>query len=150
MPDVDYEQPYITAAMDQIGKSKEPPNKDMFHPYPGILRLAILLIELHFWKPIEIFREEKHLIDGSPTVNTDLLAATDLVKTSLSCCFDTYRGAIEACVDVPWVSAGTVVDLEDNDTWNGVFNDIISPLRQELERGETAARSYSTRRQHVT
>ena len=139
---MNYEQPYLKTAMDQIRANKEPENLNLFHPNSGILKLAILLIELHFWKPIETFREERHLKDGKPTVNTDLLVAKDLLDKSLSGCFDTYSGAVEACMNHPWVLAGSVVSLEDSNTWNGMFNDVILPLRKEIEWGQMAAKSF--------
>jgi hypothetical protein len=135
-----YEHPFLETAMDRNGTMKDVEDLNLFHPNPGILKLAILLVELHFWKPIETFRQEKHLMDGTLTVNTDLLVVKDLLEKPLSGCFETYSGAIEACVDHPWGLAGSVSDLEDSDIWNGVFNDVIIPLRQEVEWGEMAAK----------
>jgi len=137
---MDYEHPFLETTMNRTATVNDTGSLELFHPNPGVLKLAILLVELHFWKPIETFREEKHLKDGNPTMNTDLLVLKDLLEKPLSGCFETYSGAIEACVDYPWGRAGSISDLEDNDTWNGVYSDVIIPLRQEVEWGEMAAK----------
>jgi hypothetical protein len=134
---VDLARPYLRATFDDFPSSGELPDLDRFHRHLGILRLGILLVELHKWRPLESFRQESDLIDGQPTPNTDMLVLKKLLG-SLDDCFPTYRGAIMACLNMPWVSSSSRVSLEDSDTWNGVCVDVLAPLKREVALGTMA------------
>lgn len=131
----DFKRPYLSTFFDQFPSKGEPPNMDRFHKNPGILKLGVLLIEVHKWKPLEGFRRQDDLVNDEPTPNTDLHVARRVLKT-LDDCFPTYRGAIEACLGVPWVHSGSRVSLEDAETRNGLYGDVIEPLEREVALGD--------------
>ncbi|KAH6887610.1 hypothetical protein B0T10DRAFT_73730 [Thelonectria olida] len=131
---LDLHRPYLSTSFDDVPSGGEPTDLNRFHRNLGILRLGILLIEVHKWKPLESFRVEDDFNDRIPTPNTDMEVARR-VQESLDDCFPTYRGAIESCLRVPWVSGGSRVSLEDPETWNGVYTDVIEPLEREVALG---------------
>ncbi len=51
-------------------------------------------------------------------------------------CFPTYRGAIEACLAVPCARCGSRVSLEDNETRDGMYADVVAPLEKEVSLGD--------------
>jgi len=131
---LDLRRPYISTDFEPFPLGREKPDLDRFHRHLGLLKLGILLIEAHTWKPIESFRVESDLKDGEPTPNTDMGVARRVLGV-LDDCFPTYQGAIEACIRVPWVSGGSRVSLEDLVMWNGVYRDIVEPLEREVALG---------------
>lgn len=136
---LDFQRPYLKVSFDHLPSSGEEPDLDRFHPNLGILKLGTLLIEVHIWKTIESFRIESDLRDGQPTPNTDQDVAIRILN-SLDDCFPTYQEAIRACLDVPWVSAGSGsrVSLDDQDTWSGVCGGVITNLQSELKFAEAS------------
>ncbi|KAH6995388.1 hypothetical protein EDB80DRAFT_161715 [Ilyonectria destructans] len=132
MPDL--HRPYLSTSFDDFPTGGEPTDLNRFHRNLGILRLGILLIEVHKWKPLESFWIEGDLNDGVPTPNTDMEVARR-VQATLDDCFPTYRGAIESCLKVPWASGGSRVSLEDPNIWSGVYTDVIEPLEREVAFG---------------
>lgn len=67
-------------------------------------------------------------MSGLPTPNTDIEVARRVLKTLKGDCFETYTTAIEAFLNVPWVSSVCRVSLADPETWSGMYRDIIEPL----------------------
>lgn len=134
---IDLRRPYLSASFDEFPSRGELPDLNRFHKNIGILRLGILLVEVHKWKPLESFGGEKDLNNGMPTPNTDMLVAKR-VLSSLDDCFQTYRGAIESCLNMPWASGSSTVSLQDPETGNGVCHGIIEPLKQEVAFGSGA------------
>lgn len=132
---LDLQRPYLCTSFDHFPLGGEVPDPDRFHRNLGILRLGILLIEAHKWMPIEKLRQEEDLHGGAPTPNTDMNTASRVLST-LDDCFPTYRGAIGACLKLPWVPSSSRVSLEDLETWCGVYEDVIDPLEREVALGD--------------
>lgn len=44
-----------------------------------------------------------------------------------------HRAAIEAFLDLDWLSEGQQIKLEDPDTRNGLLSRVIHPIEQEIE-----------------
>lgn len=131
----DLKRPFLSASFDQFPRGPEPVDLSRFHRNSGILRLGILLIEIHNWKPLETFRDESDLLDGEPTPNTDMEVARRVLKTLEGYCFETYTSAIESCLSMPWVSSVSKVSLDDPETWSGMYRDIVQPLEKEVDLG---------------
>ena len=130
---LDYRRPYVTTYFDSSDSERKPLDLNTFHRNPSILALGILLIEIHTGSPIESFRSANDLSNGQEVnANTDWTVADRVVK-SLDDCSLGYKGAIQACLDTPWVPAGQRVSLEDPLTRSGVYSDIVQPLEDELE-----------------
>lgn len=134
---LDLERPFLSATFDQFPLGPEPADLDRFHRNLGILRLGILLIEIHKWKSLDNFRGEDDLKDGQPTSNTDMEVARRVLTTLKDDCFETYTTAIEACLSVPWVPSVSKVSLDDPETWCGMYRDIIEPLEREVRLGSS-------------
>ncbi|KAK0726074.1 hypothetical protein B0H67DRAFT_599016 [Lasiosphaeris hirsuta] len=115
----DLERPYIGTAFDDLPPGSEPPDLDCFHKNPGILR------------PLKTFHTARDLVKEKRTPNTDLLIARRVLKT-MDDCYPTYTGAINACLNVPWVYSGSRVSLEDQETRSGLQSDVIQPLEKEV------------------
>lgn len=130
---LDYQRPYVTTCFDNFDPERNIADLNIFHRNPSILALGILLIEIHTGNPIESFRSAHDLGNGQEVnANTDWTVADRVVK-SLDDCSLGYKGAIQACLDTPWVPAGQKVSLEDPLTRSGVYNDVVQPLEDELE-----------------
>ncbi|KAH7136154.1 hypothetical protein B0J11DRAFT_520039 [Dendryphion nanum] len=123
----DLERPYLSTCFDKCHTAAKP-DLTRFHRNPSILALGILLIEIELGKPIEQYR----IATDDVNVNTDMIVA-DRIALSMNQCSEPYRQAIRACLDVPWVSAGRKVSLEDEDTRDGLYRSVICPLEKELE-----------------
>ncbi|RYP57481.1 hypothetical protein DL769_009443 [Monosporascus sp. CRB-8-3] len=144
---INYRQPYLDSPLGEaqfVATSAEgaATNPGIFHPNIGILRLGILLIEVHTWTPIEKFRVSSDTKDGKITPNADYAAALRVLDVSLGDCFPTYKSAIRACLDVDWVPAGSRVSLEDPATLNGLYRNVILPIQEEIEWGEKMAKKH--------
>lgn len=124
---LDLEHPFLDASFEHFPVGAEPSDPDFLHPNPGILRLGVLLLEIHKWQPIEALRLEADLVNGAPTVNTDMHVANRALR-SLDDCFETYQGAVRACLQPDWVPAGSRLSLEDEDTWQAMYRDVVEPL----------------------
>lgn len=131
----DLERPFLSASFDQFPRGPEPVDLGRFHRNSGILRLGILLIEVHKWKPLDTFKHDSDLLNGQPTPNTDMEVARRVLKTLKASCFETYTSAIEACLSMPWVSSVSRVSLDDPETWSGMYRDIVQPLEKEVDLG---------------
>lgn len=131
----DLQRPYLSASFHQLPSGGEPRPRELFHRNLGILKLGVLLIEVEKWKPLESFRTEDDLKDGDPTPNSVLVVARRVQRT-LNDCFYTYSNAIDACLKVDWIDAGSRVSLEDQATRNGVYAHIIQPLESDVAYGD--------------
>ena len=128
----DYLRPYVSASFRNPNSDLVLSNLSVFHPNFSILALGILLIEVHTEKPIESYRSAKDLINGQDAnVNTDFTVA-DRVAKSLDDCSYNYKRAIQACLDTPWAAAGQRVTLDDPVIVNGIYEDVIRPLEDEI------------------
>jgi hypothetical protein len=130
--ELDMEHPFLDTSFEGFPFDTETTHPDFLHPNPGILRLGILLLEIHKWKPIESLRLEAGFVNGAPTVKTDMRTANRAVR-SLDDCYPTYRSAVCACLEPDWVLAGARLSLEDENTWNSAYQDVVGPLTFETE-----------------
>ncbi|KAL9038324.1 MAG: hypothetical protein Q9214_005325 [Letrouitia sp. 1 TL-2023] len=127
---IDYQRPYVTTSFD--GNDQVVPDFSLFHRNASILALGILLVEIHTGKPIEMYRTPEDLSNGTEVnANTDWTVADRVVK-SLDDCSLGYKDAIQACLDTPWVPAAQRVSLDDELTRNGLYNDVVRPLEDEV------------------
>ncbi|KXX78612.1 hypothetical protein MMYC01_204493 [Madurella mycetomatis] len=139
---IDFRQPYLESP---LGGTKNNTSRSsgatpgIFHPNIGILRLGVLLIEVHTWMPIEKFRHDN---DDGP--NADYTAALRVLDMALGDCFPTYKSAIRACLDLDWVPAGSRVSLEDPATCDGLYRNVILPIQEEIEWAERMAKKHDS------
>lgn len=109
-------------------------DEDSCHPYPVILDLGIILLEIHLGDTLESLSGR-----NEPLVSADDKWAAACVvferrKTSIP--GDNYRDAIKSCLDIRF-GADDEDEAEENieQMRNLIFNKIVGPLQDELEYG---------------
>ncbi|KAK4160432.1 hypothetical protein QBC43DRAFT_373104 [Cladorrhinum sp. PSN259] len=141
------QQPYMSTSFASFGSQKletdilKPP---MLHRNPGILKLALLLMEINQWASIEspgpgtscsppISRAER------PARVNDCVVAVEeafeaMDKSGGRECSKAYRQAIKDCIEINWaaVVGGGRVSLNDQEVWQRVCDRIIKPLEKEV------------------
>lgn len=133
--EVNLEKPFLSASFDHVPQGPEPVGQGCFHRNSGILRLGILLIEIHKWQSLDTLRVEDDLKDGQPTPNTDMEVAARVLEKLQSECSETYIYAIKACLSVSWVPPTWRVSLDDPVTLSAMYCNIIKPLEDEVNHG---------------
>ncbi|RPA86022.1 hypothetical protein BJ508DRAFT_302404 [Ascobolus immersus RN42] len=136
---LDFEHPYLNTLLGNLPtEGKDQSVQKLFHRSPGVLKLGLLLLEIHMWKRIEELREPTDLDDtGQPLPNTDIGVAYRVVSENFSVEEDSYSKLITACLCLPWIT-GTLPESRDGKyqqdeiIWDGVYNSIIMPLKQEI------------------
>lgn len=138
---LDMEHPYLSTSSGSNSLSDHSKLKEtgtVFHRSPGVLKLGLLLIEIHLWKCIEELRVADDVDPMGQNMNTDLYTAFRLVEESESFSKDRdagYRALVEHCLNLPWPKAADSAEAQQEAVWEGVYKDIILPLEQELSSG---------------
>lgn len=129
---LDYRRPFISTYFENVAKLKALPTSAC-PGNPRILALGILLFEIHKWKPIELFRTKADLSnDGQVNDFTDFTAVTREAEQLKDCSLD-YKEAIQACMRTDsWVRPDDDVSLEDLRVREGLYIEVIEPLKREL------------------
>ena len=146
---IDFEQPYIDSPMSPAGPDAAH-NKDAreeWHPNLGILRLGILLLEVHTWRPIEGLQaiDNPDAGETTTTIHSRVMAICKALDTGLSDCLPGYQSATRACVDIGWLPVGARVSLEDPETCEGLYRHVITPIQEEITYVEKMAKKYGHR-----
>jgi hypothetical protein len=133
---VDFKRPYLSTHFQDPQHSADPEAMLRIHPNQSILALGILLLEIQLGKPIESQRSSEDLIDGERVnVNTDLTTALRLLEDSVDDIYEGYRTAIQACLNCNFVTPDQALDLDNAEFRQAVYDNIVSPLEQELYHG---------------
>ncbi|EJT75421.1 hypothetical protein GGTG_05356 [Gaeumannomyces tritici R3-111a-1] len=134
---LDLKRPYLSAATHVVPSGAEPPYRDMHHHgNPGILRLGILLLEVHCWRPIEsYYRQDVDSLNGRETPLTELSVARRVLSSeSMSQnCLPTYTNALDACLHPPWTASGSKISLNNAETQKGIYEDVVLALKSEVD-----------------
>lgn len=99
-----------------------------------MLRLAIILLELCFGETIEDrpFREQYYGPDKKPHRFTDLLTAKEWSDSVVGEAGFQYADVVKRCIDCNF---GLVrIDLDDPDFRQVVYENVVEPLRETVER----------------
>ena len=123
----DLRRPYLSTCFEKPQPEIVKTEMNRFHRNPSILALGILLIEIDLGRPIETYRIATETVN----VNTDWIVADRIVK-SMDQCSEPYREAVRACLDIPWIPAGQKVCLDDAQTRDGLYTNVIHPLENEF------------------
>lgn len=129
----DLKHPYIDASFQPDPLVQEQPDPHLMHRNIGIMKLGILLIEIHLWKPIEAYRTDEDLVNGVATVNTDLVAAMRAFQDRLGRCGSDYKSALASCLEVDWCTTENEISLENQETREAVYREIVQPLQREVD-----------------
>ncbi len=110
------------------------------HPNPNLLDLGILLLELYFGQNIEQKRHLDDMTDGQPNSNTDLNTARNWLYESHQLSMSSrYWHATRCCIDVyTFDPMPKNLDLEDAGFREAVYQQVVSPLEEELREWEGA------------
>lgn len=126
----DFGRPYLVTEFEPSKPSTVPPNMSLQHRSPAILRLGILLLEIHTGT---LFESLLNPIEAaSQSANRDLEAARRLVEDLEEWCSEEYKDAIRACLEIPWVPIGEKFDLSSPEVCGGFLEQIVKPLEREL------------------
>ncbi|KAL8341436.1 hypothetical protein RB598_003401 [Gaeumannomyces tritici] len=138
---LDLKRPYLSAATHVVPSGAEPPYRDMHHHgNPGILRLRILLLKVHCWRPIEsYYRQDVDSLNGRETPLTELSVARRVLSSeSMSQnCLPTYTNALDACLHPPWTASGSKTSLNNAETQKGIYEDVVLALKREVDVVDT-------------
>ncbi|KAJ2902346.1 hypothetical protein MKZ38_000663 [Zalerion maritima] len=132
----------IAAAPSTSNRAASSRGPMLFHPHESICALAILLIEITLWEPIENFRQREDMgLESEVDVNTNLKTAKRELYhgRGLAQCYDLTKGAIKACLDARWGDVGTRVTFEDENIQMAFHRDVVQRLERELRLCEDSA-----------
>jgi hypothetical protein len=133
---LDFRRPYLsTNFRDSTQAANDQAVFLTLHPSPAILALGILLLEIELSQPIESHWVEEDLADGEPNFNTNLTTAERLLEKSVDEIYESYRMAIEACLNCDFALLLDDRSLENERFRQQVYENIVAPLEDELWHG---------------
>ena len=115
-----------------------------FHQYPGVLALAILLLEMELKKTSETAKSEGDdpvTEDGELDLNADLEIAQRMFDDIQDNALPDFKAAIEACLSFQYFKEGTEIDdliyhrdklYDDIGLRRKIYAEIVAPLEREL------------------
>ena len=114
-------------------------NPDDFpmHPYPDLVTLGTILLEVHTGKPIEVLAAELR-IEEEENINAKWSVADEVYKKILRDLPDNYSDAVNACLDPNFGSSANDLDGEESkeeDFRRLIYTNIVKPLEDELDQG---------------
>ncbi|KAF2175473.1 hypothetical protein K469DRAFT_679973 [Zopfia rhizophila CBS 207.26] len=129
--DLDFTAPFFSTEFHLTARIPVAANMSLQHRSLPILRLGIVLLQVHKGKLFESLLTASEVADTSP--NRDLTAARRLVENLEEWCSDKYKNAIQACLELPWIPRGEAVDFANAEVCGGFIEKVIKPLESELE-----------------
>ncbi|KAM0317313.1 hypothetical protein ACHAPQ_011050 [Fusarium lateritium] len=116
----------------------DPDDELFYHPYPCLVSLALILIELHQARPIQDIAKENNLTTSPEMTNEDRYLMAGQIFASCQQDFeDQTRTAIDACLDQ---AIGTDSDngyTDDDSLRTAIYQNIVRRLEDELEQGHS-------------
>ncbi|PLB48839.1 purine and uridine phosphorylase [Aspergillus steynii IBT 23096] len=140
-------KPYIHVYFAETDGSSGQPNEtdegidpdDLpMHPFPDIVMLAMLLMEIYMIQPIESLAEQVDMpiADWSCVdENTNYLIAVAVFDRFKADFTDSYRGAVDRCLDPNIGFNDNDEELNQEDLNNLIYEEVVHPLENELDRG---------------
>lgn len=116
----------------------DPDDELFYHPYPCLVSLALVLIELHQAKPIRDIAKENSVSLSPEMTNEDRYLMAGQIFASCQHDFeDQTRMAIDACLDQ---AIGTDLDngqTDEDSLRTAIYQNIVRRLEDELEHGHS-------------
>ncbi|KAH8690608.1 hypothetical protein BGW36DRAFT_432404 [Talaromyces proteolyticus] len=144
-------KPYIhTDLMEMVHSSEEAlieagdlddeidPDDFPSHPYPNIVMLAIMLMELYMIQPIQSLAEQAGMeLDNWSQVdeNTRYAVAAAVFEKFRAEFPDNYREAVDRCLDPNIGIDQNDEELAEDGLRRLIYEDIVQPLEDELDQG---------------
>ncbi|KAJ6443903.1 peptidyl-prolyl cis-trans isomerase ppi1 [Purpureocillium lavendulum] len=117
--------------------SEPDPDDDLFyHPYPCLVNLALMLMELHKARPLEAIALE-HQLETSPDMSDEdrFLVAGQIFDACRQDFEDQTSLAINACLDVTIGCNGDDGEPDEDSLRCAIYENIVRRLEDELEQG---------------
>ncbi|KAL4781273.1 purine and uridine phosphorylase [Aspergillus varians] len=108
------------------------------HPFPDIVMLAIMLMELYIARPVQSLADQVGMaFDDWDTVDDNTryaiaIAAFDRFKGDFP---DNYRQAVDRCLDPNIGFDQNDEELSEEDLKHLIYDEIVQPLEDELDQG---------------
>ncbi|KAL4975559.1 hypothetical protein BDW66DRAFT_66337 [Aspergillus desertorum] len=131
-----YETDYGSAH--RIDVNEVDPDDLPSHPFPDIVRLAILLMEIYLIQPVESLAEqigtdfEDWEVTDDNTRYSIAIAVYDRFKVDFP---DNYRQAIDRCLDPNLGFDASDEEISPDGLKMLIYDDIVQPLEEELDQG---------------
>jgi hypothetical protein len=128
---VDIQRPYISTDFLELCPHAPASDNNAVHPYPDVLALGVMLLEIQTGDTIESQRLPDDLCDGRVNVNTDWFAANRMLKNKKDDMYgDFYSGAIRACLEP---SRFQDQCMDEDEFRQALYNSIVIPLEEDLK-----------------
>jgi hypothetical protein len=136
--EIDIGRPYLPTILTNPNSSADPAMSHVAHPSASILAFAMLLINLQSPACRQSFtdaRTERVQEDGGETMNTDYLAALNLLKSRNFKIHvnKEYKKAITACLEGNFLDGIPDPNVEESETRKGFFQQVVLPLKRNLK-----------------
>jgi hypothetical protein len=144
-------RPHLLTKFEPFNREEDPQEWHRIHPFPGIVSLGILLLEIELETPIEkSLRRRDYLVDGQENINTNHSTALKLLEDYRREFCDNFRDVVKICLNhaFPWPEpcadmttnlqqSVSEIQAEDEELsfQNAVFKNIVMPLEKELCKG---------------
>ncbi|KAM0201902.1 hypothetical protein ACHAPA_005436 [Fusarium lateritium] len=116
----------------------DPDDEQFYHPYPCLVSLALILIELHQARPIQDIAKENNLTMSPEMTNEDRYLMADQIFASCQQDFeDQTRMAIDACLDQAIRTDSDNGHTDDDSLRTAIYQNIVRRLEDELEQGHS-------------
>lgn len=124
------------AAEGADGGESDPDDDLFYHPYPCLVNLALMLIELHQARPLETIAWEHHLTVSPEMSNEErFLVAGQIFDACKHDFEDQTSMAIDACLDVTIGGDGDDGEPDEDSLRCAIYQNIVRRLEDELEQG---------------
>ncbi|KAK2742258.1 hypothetical protein FQN55_007927 [Onygenales sp. PD_40] len=143
--------PYIHAGLNEVNHnatedtgelsdldSETDPDDEPLHPYPDIVMLGVMLMELYLARPIQSLAASAgvELDDWDDIdVNTRYVVALEIFKRSKSEFPENYREAVDACLSATLGPDQNAKELDEENLKLLIYDKIVQPLEDDLDQG---------------
>ncbi|KAK2795636.1 hypothetical protein FQN51_000393 [Onygenales sp. PD_10] len=144
-------KPYIHAGLNEVNHnatkdtgelsgldSETDPDDQPLHPYPDIIMLGVILMELYTCRPIQSLAGsvgvELDDWDGIDD-NTRYVVAVEIFEQSKSEFTENYREAVDTCLSATLGLDQNAKELDEEGLKLLIYDKIVQPLEDELDQG---------------
>ncbi|KAH7175230.1 hypothetical protein EDB81DRAFT_895669, partial [Dactylonectria macrodidyma] len=110
-----------------------------YHPFPGLVMLGIMLMQIYLTRSLRSFLEEFHFEDSGTLSNSlkfHLACRAFKEYGNVMAYSERYCSAVQKCLDPNIQRDATGKDIDEHDLRNVIYNEIIGPLEDELSLGK--------------
>ncbi|KAF4633529.1 hypothetical protein G7Y89_g4593 [Cudoniella acicularis] len=138
--ELDISRPYLSTKFEMPKASDGDSNESddfrfRLHPFPHVLALGLMLLQIYLASPIEAERKPGHPNNEANVVyniDKDLGTAQKMLERCEGSAFDDYNNAIKACLSPHFSADGS---LKDEDFRQQVYSEVVYPISRALLLG---------------